>query len=109
MPRKTKNKSQNSTETETGSNLKKHNVYVLKLEDGKRYVGRTGNLPKRMNQHFNGNGAEYTKKYKPIQIIHTNECNSLESSKAAERILYKRMRDCHGKDNVRGAGHTKST
>jgi predicted GIY-YIG superfamily endonuclease len=98
MPRKSKSKSKNE-----------NYVYVLELEGGKKYVGRTGNPEQRMKQHFEGNGSQWTKKHKPVKILHSNKCSSLKSSKAAEKIIYERMRDCHGKENVRGAGHTKST
>ena len=32
----------------------------------------------------------------------------MSNAKKAETIVYKNMRDYHGKDKVRGAGHTKS-
>jgi predicted GIY-YIG superfamily endonuclease len=61
-----------------------------------------------MNQHFTGNGAQWTKKHKPVRIIQSNKYSSLKTSKSAEKKVYERMRDYHGKENVRGAGHTKS-
>ena len=44
----------------------KTQIYKLNLEDGKKYVGKTTNVNKRMNQHFSGNGAKVTQKFKPI-------------------------------------------
>ena len=44
-------------------------VYILKLENGKYYVGKTNNPEYRLNNHFNENGSAWTKKYKPIKIL----------------------------------------
>ena len=38
-------------------------IYVLELEQGKYYIGKTSNLGERMTAHFEGNGSEFTKKY----------------------------------------------
>ena len=48
-------------------------VYVLELNNKHYYVGRTSNFLQRMNEHFTGLGAKYTKKYKPTKIIEVNE------------------------------------
>ena len=76
---------------------------------GSQYVGMTENIEKRMNQHFSGNGAKWTQKNKPISINHIQQCRNKDNAKKAETIVYKKMRDYHGMDKVRGAGHTKST
>jgi putative endonuclease len=83
-------------------------VYSLNLKNGKKYVGMTQNLEKRMGQHFLGKGAKWTQKNKPVSINHVQKCKSYESAKKAETIVYKKMRDYHGIKKVRGAGHTKS-
>ena len=44
-------------------------IYVLKLESNKYYVGKTDNPELRLDQHFDGFGATWTKKYNPIKII----------------------------------------
>ncbi|CAN0481502.1 unnamed protein product, partial [Ectocarpus sp. 12 AP-2014] len=84
-------------------------VYSLNLEGGRKYVGKTNNFQARMNQHFSGNGAKWTQQNKPVSINHTQVCRSNETAKAAESIVYRNMSKYHGKDNVRGAGHTKTT
>jgi predicted GIY-YIG superfamily endonuclease len=48
-----------------------HFVYVLRLQDGKKYVGRTSNLRQCLNQHFSGDGSEWTKRYSPISVEYT--------------------------------------
>jgi predicted GIY-YIG superfamily endonuclease len=83
-------------------------VYSLNLKDGKKYVGMTSNPEKRIGQHFLGNGAKWTQKNKPVSVNHIQKCKSLSNAKKAETIVYKKMRDYHGINKVRGAGHTKS-
>lgn len=36
-------------------------IYTLQLEKNKYYVGKTTNLEKRLKEHFNGFGSEWTK------------------------------------------------
>ena len=43
-------------------------IYVLKLIQGKYYVGKTSNPRFRLDNHFNKNGSEWTRIYKPINI-----------------------------------------
>ena len=40
------------------------NIYVLELEQGKYYVGKTNHTFQRFNQHVTGDGAKWTKEYK---------------------------------------------
>ena len=96
-PSYTKNNSEKSTY-----------VYSLNLKNGKKYVGMTQNLDKRIGQHFLGKGAKWTQKNKPVSINHIQKCKSYSNAKKAETIVYKKMRDYHGINKVRGAGHTKS-
>ena len=50
----------------------------------------------------------YVKKFTPVSVNHVQNCKTDSSASKAETIVYGKMRDCHGKDNVRGAGNTKS-
>ena len=46
-------------------------VYVLKLEQDKYYVGWSGRKDlSRIEEHFSGKGAQWTKRYKPIRLVH---------------------------------------
>ena len=45
-------------------------TYVLVGENGSLYKGFTNNLKRRFEQHCNGTGADYTKKYKPLGVIY---------------------------------------
>lgn len=61
--------------------LTKNYIYVLELEDSRYYIGRTSNIVKRMEEHFNGDGSIYTKKFKPIKIIEVIEELTLEDER----------------------------
>jgi predicted GIY-YIG superfamily endonuclease len=43
-------------------------IYILELEGGYYYVGKTKNFEKRLKQHFNGKGAEWTKMNKVKKV-----------------------------------------
>ena len=49
---------------------KKEMIYILQLEHNKYYVGWTQRSDgERFDEHFDGNGSAWTKKYKPIQVL----------------------------------------
>lgn len=73
-------------------------IYILELESGKYYVGRTLNLEKRYKDHTLGKGCSYTKKYPPIKI---KEVFHDKSPFDEDRYVIEYM--ClYGIDNVRG-------
>ena len=79
-------------------------VYVLKLRQNKYYIGESINPEKRINSHFNGKGALYTRLYKPVKILEPftkRQDNFWELSETIQRMSY------HGIDNVRGSLFTK--
>jgi len=45
-------------------------VYVLECSDGSWYKGFTKDIIKRWKEHASGKGAEHTKKYPPVKLIH---------------------------------------
>lgn len=77
-------------------------IYVLKLENDKYYVGKTSNPEFRLNRHFKNNGSNWTKLYKPIEIIKLiNDCDDYDEDKYT--IIYMNN---YGIDNVRGGSYT---
>lgn len=49
-------------------------IYILQLEKSMFYVGYTDRKDgERFKEHFTGNGAEWTKKYRPIQVLEWRE------------------------------------
>jgi hypothetical protein len=73
-------------------------IYVLKLKSDKIYIGRTQNLTFRLDDHTNGNGAVWTKKYPPIEVLETIP-NVDEYDE--DKYVLKYMKT-NGIDNVRG-------
>jgi predicted GIY-YIG superfamily endonuclease len=79
--------------------LTKYYIYVLRLIDDRYYVGRTGNILQRLEQHFTGCGSIYTMKYKPIKIIEiVEELNKDDERNKTLEIMLK-----YGWEKVRGA------
>ena len=85
-------------------------LYVLRLEDGKFYVGITSKTPEvRMREHQNGVRAAYwTVKHKPIEIIYIEDLGQIEKSKAEKREnkMTRALMKQRGMNNVRGGDLT---
>ena len=78
-------------------------VYVLKLENGNYYVGKTDRGEKRLKEHVKGRGAEWTKMHKPKKI-HAYYQNAGDSG---EKKVFNQMVKKYGAKKVRGAHFTK--
>ena len=48
-------------------------TYVLALDQGKFYVGRTSNLDRRLRQHWTHKGAKYCKQFHPTRVVMVRE------------------------------------
>ena len=73
-------------------------IYILQLEKGKFYVGKTINPSFRLDSHFNSNGSSWTKLYKPIKMIELiPNCDDYDEDKYTRMFM-----DKYGIDNVRG-------
>ena len=81
-------------------------IYVLKLEGGKYYVGRTNKkVVKRFKEHKAGKSSAWTRKYKPIGI----EKIDLDGDKFDEDKLTKQYMEKYGIGNVRGGTYCQIT
>ena len=73
-------------------------IYILELEEGKYYVGKTNNPHFRLESHFNSNGSEWTKKYNPIRVLELKpNCDDYDEDKITRKYM-----DKYGINNVRG-------
>jgi hypothetical protein len=73
-------------------------IYILELEQGKYYIGKTTNPDFRIEQHFQSGGAIWTKKYKPLNVLEIiPDCDDYDEDKYTRRCM-----DKYGIDNVRG-------
>jgi predicted GIY-YIG superfamily endonuclease len=77
------------------------NVYVLRLEGGRFYVGKSDDVNKRCKEHLSGKGSAWTKKYSPISLIETRtNVSPFEEDKAVKEYM-----NTYGIQNVRGGSY----
>jgi len=77
------------------------NIYILKLQHGKYYVGKTNNIKQRKQQHINGTACSWTKKHPPILV----EQIIPNASDFDEDKYTKEYMAIYGIDNVRGGSY----
>ena len=81
--------------------MSKTNVYVLKLESGRYYVGKTDDVKKRFEEHQNGRGSAWTNRYAPLSLVETRKnVSSFEEDKVTKEYMAK-----YGIDKVRGGAY----
>ena len=74
-------------------------IYVLRLENDKYYIGRSFDVKRRYDEHLNGSsGSVWTKKYKPLEIIATYDSMSIFDE---DKHVLEYM-NLYGIENVRG-------
>ena len=56
----------------------KCHMYILLCSNGNYYTGSTKNLERRLAQHQNGEGANFTKKHLPVELIYTEEFDRID-------------------------------
>ena len=79
------------------------NVYVLRLEGGRYYVGKSDNIMNRYQQHLSGSGSSWTRKYKPVALEKTYEnVSSFDEDKITKEYMSK-----YGMDKVRGGSYVE--
>ena len=79
------------------------NIYILELEDGKFYVGKTNHTVQRFNQHNDGKGSKWTKKYPMVDLYDFHR----DMKDADENRITMQMIRKFGAANVRGGSWTK--
>jgi putative endonuclease len=53
-------------------------MYILQCSNGQYYTGSTNNLELRLAQHQNGEGANFTKKHLPVQLVYYEEFSRID-------------------------------
>ena len=77
------------------------NIYVLRLEGGRYYVGKSEDVMSRYQQHLNGQGSAWTRKYAPVSLEKTIEnVSPFEEDKVTMEYM-----DKYGFENVRGGSY----
>ena len=62
-------------------------MYILKCADGTYYTGSTVDLEKRLQQHQCGEGANYTKKRLPVELIYYEEYSRIDEAFYREKQI----------------------
>ena len=60
-------------------------MYILLCSDDTYYTGSTLNLDKRLWEHQNGLGSNYTKKRLPIKLVYGEEYERVDDAFAREK------------------------
>ena len=79
------------------------NIYVLRLQGGKYYVGKSDNVVKRYQQHLAGSGSAWTKLHRPVSLVKTIE----NVSPFQEDAITKEYMAKYGTENVRGGSYVQ--
>jgi predicted GIY-YIG superfamily endonuclease len=93
-----------SRSSNTGDNFE---VYILELQGGKVYVGKSSNTDKRIAQHTLGTGSAFTRTYHPTGVMLPRLGKVSGDGEAAERDETLRYMYLRGIDNVRGWRYTQ--
>ncbi len=67
-------------EATIGTKMKKGYMYILKCSDNSYYTGSTVDLERRFYEHQNGDGANYTKKHLPVELVYFEEFSRIDEA-----------------------------
>ena len=71
----------------------KYHVYVLRCCDDRYYVGESGNIIERLYDHICRNGAVFTKKHPPCELVHLELINNYSDACKMEIKVRKMVAD----------------
>lgn len=78
-------------------------IYILELQSGKYYIGKTQNPDARILSHFESTGSAWTHKYKPIKVLEIiKNCDDEDEDKYTIQYMKK-----YGINNVRGGSFSQ--
>ncbi len=55
-------------------------MYILECSNGKFYTGSTINLERRLKQHKDGKGANFTRKHLPVSLVYFEEFKRIDKA-----------------------------
>ena len=78
-------------------------IYILELQGGNYYIGKTSNVIQRYQQHLNGEGSAWTIAHPPVSLVKTIENASVfDEDKVTKEYMAK-----YGMDKVRGGTYVE--
>jgi cellular nucleic acid-binding protein len=78
-------------------------LYILALQTGKYYVGKSDDPDSRYLAHKSGNGAVWTRTYRPVKIVEIRPLTGDHDETNTTKDYMKK----YGIDNVRGGAYTQ--
>ncbi|WP_419704878.1 GIY-YIG nuclease family protein [Promicromonospora sp. NFX87] len=60
-------------------------MYILRCADGSFYVGSTVDLERRLGQHDAGQGAAYTRRRRPVQLVYCEDFPRIDDAYLREK------------------------
>ena len=64
-------------------------MYILRCSNGAYYTGSTNNLELRIKQHQSGEGANFTKKYHPVELVYFEKFDRIDKAFYREKQVQK--------------------
>jgi predicted GIY-YIG superfamily endonuclease len=78
------------------------NIYILRCQNEKYYIGKSDNPISRYKEHLKGNGSSWTKLHKPIEVVKIiSNVSDFDEDKYTKEFMAK-----YGIDNVRGGSYS---
>jgi len=62
-------------------------MYILLCSNGNYYTGSTIDLEKRLAEHQNGEGANFTKKHLPVELVYYEEFQRIDEAFYREKQI----------------------
>ncbi|WP_306232591.1 GIY-YIG nuclease family protein [Agrococcus beijingensis] len=62
-------------------------VYLLRCADGSTYAGSTWDMERRLDQHQRGEGAAYTRRRRPVELVFAHYDDSIAAVFALEKQI----------------------
>ncbi len=60
-------------------------MYILECSNGHYYTGSTKDLEKRMHEHWNGEGSNFTRKNSTVKLVYFEEYSRIEEAFRREK------------------------
>lgn len=95
-------------------------MYILECSNGNYYTGSTIDIDRRLKEHNIGNGANFTKKHLPVELIYFEEFERIDeafyrekqvqgwSRKKKEALINSKLNKLHEHAICRNESHYKN-
>jgi len=67
--------------------MKQYSVYIMTNKSGTLYIGVTNDLTRRMSEHKQGIGGQFTTRYRITRLVYFEETRDIHAALAREKQL----------------------